>query len=124
MRLPFPLTLKFKEVVQNGIQTRDLDASYTTTISWYFILMYGLDAFYNVFYYSRTKDINELNILKMQTDMGNQTNNMSEMQLVQQCEMLEKALEDDMVYDKAEVYGKILEDEILEIYDSNIDINI
>lgn len=86
--------------------------------------MYGLDAFYNVFYYNRTKDINELNILKMQTDMGNQTNNMSELQIVQQCEMLEKALEDDMIYDKSEVYGKELEDEILQIYDSNIDINI
>lgn len=124
MRLPFPLTLKFKEVVQNGIQTRDLDASYTTTISWYFILMYGLDAFYNVFYYNRTKDINELNVLKMQKEMDNQTNNMSELQIVQQCEMLEKALEEDMVYDKADAYGKQLEDEILEIYDKNIDITI
>lgn len=124
MRLPFPLTLKFKEVVQNGIQTRDLDASYTTTISWYFILMYGLDAFYNVFYYSRTKDINELNVLKMQTEMENQINNLNELQIVQQCEMLEKALEEDMVYDKSEAYGKQLEDEILEIYDETIDINI
>lgn len=86
--------------------------------------MYGLDAFYNVFYYSRTKDINELNVLKMQTEMENQTNNMSELQIVQQCEMLEKALEEDMVYDKADAYGKQLEDEILEIYDENIDINI
>jgi len=41
--------------------------------------------------------------------MGNQTNNMSELQIVQQCEMLEKALEDDMIYDKSEVYGKELE---------------
>lgn len=60
----------------------------------------------------------------MQTEMENQTNNMSELQIVQQCEMLEKALEEDMVYDKADAYGKQLEDEILEIYDENIDIDI
>ncbi|XBW35789.1 hypothetical protein QEN19_001362 [Hanseniaspora menglaensis] len=123
MRLPFPLTLKFKEVVQNGIPTRDLDTSYTTTISWYFILMYGLDAFYNVFFYSKTLDIVELNTLKMQVDIDNQFNNLSDQQLAQQCDYLEKTLSEDIIYNYKDEFDSSLEEAVLNIYDKNVDID-
>lgn len=124
MRLPFPLTLKFKEVVQNGIPTRDLDSSYTTTISWYFILMYGLDAFYNVFFYQKSADIMELNTLKMQVDIDNQFNTLTDQQLVQQCEFLQNVLKDVAVYVHDEEFGSKLENDILSTYDKDLDIDL
>ena len=124
MRLPFPLTLKFKEVVQNGIPTRDLDTSYTTTISWYFILMYGLDAFYNVFFHQKTIDISALNMLKMQVDMNNQFNTLNDQQLVQQCEYLERTLNDELLYDHKQEFGNKLEEDILNIYSEDLDIDL
>ncbi|GMM53094.1 Emc3 protein [Starmerella bacillaris] len=42
MKLPFPLTNRFKTMLQSNIGTLDLDVRYVSSISWFFILTVGL----------------------------------------------------------------------------------
>ncbi|EDO19643.1 hypothetical protein Kpol_1018p183 [Vanderwaltozyma polyspora DSM 70294] len=48
MKLPFPLTVRFKEMLQSGIMTPDLDVRWVSSISWYFISVLGINPVYNL----------------------------------------------------------------------------
>lgn len=48
MKLPFPLTNKFKEMLQANINTQDLDVRWVTSISWYILLLIGLGGVYTL----------------------------------------------------------------------------
>ncbi|AMD21568.1 HFL288Wp [Eremothecium sinecaudum] len=50
MKLPFPLTIRFKEMLQSGVLSSDLDVRWVSSISWYFISMFGLDPLYNLLF--------------------------------------------------------------------------
>lgn len=43
MKLPFSLTPRFKEMLQSGIMTDDLDVRWVSAISWYFISALGVN---------------------------------------------------------------------------------
>ena len=43
-QMPFPLGHKFKNMLQQGIQVRALDPTYVSSMSWSFLLVYGLGA--------------------------------------------------------------------------------
>ncbi|GAA6007528.1 ER membrane complex subunit EMC3 [Rhodotorula paludigena] len=49
-RIPFPLPLRFKELLQRGIFLPDikLDASWCSATSWYFLCMFGLGPVYSL----------------------------------------------------------------------------
>ena len=48
VKLPFPLTLGFKSMLQRGIQTQDMDVRWVSSLSWYFLNFFGLNGLYRI----------------------------------------------------------------------------
>ncbi|KAI0347375.1 transmembrane protein [Trametopsis cervina] len=48
IKLPFPLTLGFKSMLQRGIETPDMDVRWVSSLSWYFLNFFGLNGLYRI----------------------------------------------------------------------------
>lgn len=48
VKLPFPLTLGFKSMLQRGIETQDMDVRWVSSLSWYFLNFFGLNGLYRI----------------------------------------------------------------------------
>ena len=48
LKVPFSLTMGFKQMFQRGIEISQLDTSYVSSISWYFLVMFGLRGFFRL----------------------------------------------------------------------------
>jgi len=48
IKLPFPLTLGFKSMLQRGIETPNMDVRWVSSLSWYFLNFFGLNGLYRL----------------------------------------------------------------------------
>lgn len=48
VKVPIPLTMGFKLMFQRGLDLSTLETSYVSSVSWYFLVMYGLRAFFKL----------------------------------------------------------------------------
>ncbi|KAG8865364.1 ER membrane complex subunit 3 [Tulasnella sp. 330] len=48
LRLPFPLTRGFKPMLQRGIETPDMDVRWVSSLSWYFLNLFGLNGLFSL----------------------------------------------------------------------------
>ncbi|KAJ5232967.1 ER membrane protein complex subunit 3 [Penicillium chermesinum] len=76
LKLPFPLTIRFKSMLQSGVMTRDLDVRWVSSLSWYFLNLMGLQS---VFGFILGSD-NAANQMAQQVGMANPAAMMNPMQ--------------------------------------------
>ncbi|KAJ5622467.1 hypothetical protein N7528_005699 [Penicillium herquei] len=76
LKLPFPLTIRFKSMLQSGVMTRDLDVKWVSSLSWYFLNLFGLQS---VFGFILGSD-NSANQMAQQMGMANPAAMMNPMQ--------------------------------------------
>jgi hypothetical protein len=48
LKVPFSLTTGFKQMFQKGLEMVQLDTSYVSSVSWYFLVMFGLRGFFRL----------------------------------------------------------------------------
>jgi len=64
LKVPFPLTLGFKQMFQRGLyELQSLDTSYVSSVSLYFLLMYGLRSFFKLIFGEPTLEVREHQVL-------------------------------------------------------------
>eukprot|EP00918_Siedleckia_nematoides_P059406 GHVU01129543.1.p2 GENE.GHVU01129543.1~~GHVU01129543.1.p2 ORF type:complete len:257 (+),score=43.13 GHVU01129543.1:622-1392(+) len=49
-KAPFPLTYKFKSVLQRGVEVPGIDVTYVSSLSWYFFVLFGCSGIVAIFH--------------------------------------------------------------------------
>lgn len=56
-KMPFPLTQKFRELLQSGVSVVSLDVQYISSISLYFLTLFGFNSLYKIFLSEQEDDL-------------------------------------------------------------------
>ncbi|CUS21354.1 LAQU0S03e00650g1_1 [Lachancea quebecensis] len=107
MKLPFPLTVKFKEMLQSGIMTSDLDPRWVSSISWYFISTLGLNPVNNLLFGNSESDA--LGVVQQQQQVETMPGGPTP-------DVIMKSLANDITIAQHESCFDNIEDRVLELY--------
>merc|ERR1712129_451842 len=64
LKVPFPLTNGFKNMFQRGLDLMTLETSYVSSVSWYFLVMFGLRAFFRLVIGQPNQEVIESNMIQ------------------------------------------------------------
>mmetsp|Transcript_31661 Transcript_31661/g.42886 ORF Transcript_31661/g.42886 Transcript_31661/m.42886 type:complete len:291 (-) Transcript_31661:269-1141(-) len=70
VKVPFPLTSRFKVMLQRGVDLTTLDVSYVSSLSWYFLVMFGLRGLYKLILGEDSPALDEAKTTQAQMGMG------------------------------------------------------
>jgi ER membrane protein complex subunit 3 len=70
VKVPFSLTNRFKDMLHRGIDLSTLDVSYVSSLSWYFLLMFGLRGLIKLFLGEDSEALDEGRAYQAQMGMG------------------------------------------------------
>ncbi|KAG6973477.1 hypothetical protein JG687_00000890 [Phytophthora cactorum] len=68
-KVPFSLTQKFKMMLQRGIELNTLDVSYVSSVSWYFLVSFGMRGFLSLILGEKSAS-DDAKAMQMQMGMG------------------------------------------------------
>ena len=71
VKIPFPLTQGFKGMFQRGLELQTLHTSYVSSVSWYFLVMFGLRGFFRLVIGDPTQEQQESMVLQSQLGTHN-----------------------------------------------------
>eukprot|EP00051_Salpingoeca_urceolata_P017087 m.230246 g.230246 ORF g.230246 m.230246 type:complete len:250 (-) comp18858_c1_seq2:83-832(-) len=74
IRVPFPLTIQFKPMLQRGIELAALDASWVSSASFYFICVFGLRSIFSLVL-GEGSDVGDPQFMRAQMAAGNPQQN-------------------------------------------------
>lgn len=69
VKVPFSLTLRFKAMLQRGLELQTLDVTYVSSLSWYFLNLFGLRGLYSIVL-GENSDMDETKMMQQQMSMG------------------------------------------------------
>lgn len=71
-KVPFPLTQRFRGMLQRGVDLKSLDVTYVSSLSWYFLNFFGLGGVFGLVLGNNT--LNDAQQMKQMSMMGMDTN--------------------------------------------------
>jgi hypothetical protein len=68
LKVPFSLTTGFKQMFQKGLEMVQLDTSYVSSVSWYFLVMFGLRGFFRLMIGNPSQE--QMEDMQLQSQLG------------------------------------------------------
>jgi len=68
-KVPFPLTQRFRAMLQRGVELQSLDVTYVSSLSWYFLNLFGLRGLFSIVLGENTIDDTQM-AMQMQQQMA------------------------------------------------------